>query len=151
MKKNGTQSGTEQVKQSEMLQDLEEKKEDILREIAEYNRERDQIKNMLGRIGGEKYSKTDRIINIIFITLIGIFLIVEFTTHILPTYISIEVSVLLVSIKIIWMIHSQHKFNHFQFWILNSLEFRMNNMYSRIKKIERMLEKQPEKEKSKEG
>jgi len=125
--------------QTEMIQDLEEKKEDILREIEEYNRERDQIKNMLGRIGGEKYSKTDMIINIVFLTAIVILFTLELTTHFLPTFISIEVSVLLVSIKIVWMIHSQHKFNHFQFWILNSLEFRMNNMYSRLKKIERML------------
>lgn len=125
--------------QTEMIQDLEEKKEDILREIGEYNRERNQIKSMLGRIGGEKYSKTDMIINIIFLTVIVVLFTLEITTHFLPTFISIEVSVLLVSIKIVWMIHSQHKFNHFQFWILNSLEFRMNNMYSRLKKIERML------------
>lgn len=125
--------------QTEMIQDLEEKKEDILREIEEYNRERDQIKNMLGRIGGEKYSKTDMIINIVFLSAIIALFTLELTTHFLPTFISIEVSVLLVSIKIVWMIHSQHKFNHFQFWILNSLEFRMNNMYSRLKKIERML------------
>lgn len=125
--------------QTEMIQDLEEKKEDILREIEEYNRERNQIKSMLGRIGGEKYSKTDMIINAVFLTAIVILFTLELTTHFLPTFISIEVSVLLVSIKIVWMIHSQHKFNHFQFWILNSLEFRMNNMYSRLKKIERML------------
>ena len=129
---------------SEMIQDLEEKKEDILKEIEEYNRERDQIKSMLGRIGGEKYSKTDMIINIVFLTFIVALFSLELTTKFLPTYISIEVSVLLVSIKIVWMIHSQHKFNHFQFWILNSLEFRMNNMYSRMKKIERMLSDQQE-------
>jgi hypothetical protein len=123
-----------------MIQDLEEKKEDILREIEEYNRERDQIKNMLGRIGGEKYSKKDMIINVIFLTIILLVFILELTTHFLPTYMSIEVSILLVSIKIVWMIYSQHKFNHFLFWILNSLEFRMNNIYSRIKKIERMLD-----------
>ena len=127
---------------TEMIQDLEEKKEDILKEIEEYNRERDQIKSMLGRIGGEKYSKTDMIINIAFLSLIVLLFTLEITTKFLPTYISIEVSVLLVSIKIVWMIHSQHKFNHFQFWILNSLEFRMNNMYSRIKKIERLLSSQ---------
>ena len=125
--------------QTEMIQDLEEKKEDILREIDEYNRERNQIKAMLGRIGGEKYSKTDMVINIVFLSVIVILFALELTTHFLPAYISIEVSILLVSIKIVWMIHSQHKFNHFQFWILNSLEFRMNNMYSRLKKIERML------------
>ncbi len=130
---------------TEMIQDLEEKKEDILKEIEEYNRERDQIKSMLGRIGGEKYSKTDMFINILFLSLIVTLFTLEITTHFLPTYISIEVSVLLVSIKIVWMIHSQHKFNHFQFWILNSLEFRMNNMYSRMKKIERMLSEQQDK------
>jgi hypothetical protein len=130
----------EGINQTEMIQDLEEKKEDILREIEEYNRERDQIKNMLGRIGGEKYSKKDMIINVIFLTIILLVFILELTTHFLPTYMSIEVSILLVSIKIVWMIYSQHKFNHFLFWILNSLEFRMNNIYSRIKKIERMLD-----------
>jgi len=122
-----------------MMQDLHERKEDILREIDEYNRERDQIKSMLGRIGGEKYSKKDMIINIIFLTVILIVFVLELTTHFLPSFISLEVSMLLISVKIVWMIHSQHKFNHFQFWILNSLEFRMNNIYSRIKKIERML------------
>lgn len=122
-----------------MMQDLEEKREEILREIEEYNHEREQIKSMLGKIGGEKYSKTDKFINILFVVLIISLIIVEVTTRFLPPYISLEVGVLLVSIKIIWMIHSQHKFNHFQFWILNSLEFRMNNMYSRIKKIERMV------------
>lgn len=126
-------------RKSEMMQDLEEKREEILREIEEYNHEREQIKSMLGKIGGEKYSKTDKFINIFFVVLIITFIIVEVTTHFLPPYISLEVSVLLVSIKIIWMIHSQHKFNHFQFWILNSLEFRMNNMYNRIKKIERLV------------
>jgi hypothetical protein len=130
---------------TEMIQDLKEKREDILREIQEYNQEREQIKTMLGSVGGEKYSKTDKIINIFFVLLIIVFIILEITTDILPLYISLEIGVLLVSIKIIWMIHSQHKFNHFQFWILNSLEFRMNNMYSRIKKIERMLSSQDEK------
>lgn len=129
---------------TEMIQDLKEKREDILREIQEYNQEREQIKSMLGNVGGERYSKTDRVINIIFILLIVGFIILEITTDFLPPYISLEIGVLLVSIKIIWMIHSQHKFNHFQFWILNSLEFRMNNMYSRIKKIERMLSSRDE-------
>ena len=130
---------------TEMIQDLKEKREDILKEIQEYNQEREQIKSMLGSVGGERYSKTDKIINIVFILLIIVFIILEITTDVLPLYISLEIGVLLVSIKIIWMIHSQHKFNHFQFWILNSLEFRMNNMYSRIKKIERMLNSQDEK------
>ena len=120
-------------------EDLEGKKEEILREIQEYNKERDQIKAMLGKIGGKSYSKLDTLINIGFLMLISLFFILELTTHWLPSYISLEISVLLVSIKIVWMIHSQQKFNHFQFWILNSIEYRMNQISVKIKKIEKEL------------
>lgn len=119
--------------------DLENRKEEILNEINEYNKERDQIKMMLGKIGGTAYSSVDMIINIVFLSIIlGLFAL-ELTTHWLPSYISLEVSVLLVSIKIVWMIHSQYKFNHFQFWILNSIEYRMNNIAGKVKTIEKNI------------
>jgi len=41
-----------------------------------------------------------------------------------------------VSIKIIWMIHQQQKIDHFQFWILNSIEFRLNEIVRRTRIIE---------------
>jgi hypothetical protein len=122
-----------------IIEELNERKEDLVKEIEEYNRERDQIKSMLGRLGGEKYSKTDMILNIIFLTTIVALFAVEVATQILPTYVSLEVGILLVSIKIIWMIHSQHKFNHFEFWVLNSIEFRMNTLDTRIKRMEKQM------------
>ena len=118
-------------------EELKGKKEEILRDIQEYNKERDEIKNMLGKIGGKSYSNVDTVINIVFLLLISFFFITELTTHWLPSFISLELSVLLVSIKIVWMIHSQHKFNHFQFWILNSIEYRMNQITGKIKNIEK--------------
>ena len=124
----------------QIIEELNERKEDLVKEIDEYNRERDQIKAMLGRIGGEKYSKSDMIINIIFLSAIVVLFIVEVTTQFLPTFVSLEVGILLVSVKIIWMIHSQHKFNHFQFWVLNSIEFRMNSLYSRVKRMEKQVD-----------
>ena len=60
--------------------------------------------------------------------------------HKIELALSLELGVLLVSIKIAWMIHDQQKTNHFQFWILNSLEFRINEIHKRAKKIERKLE-----------
>ncbi len=120
--------------------ELEGKKEEILKEIRDYNKERDQIKMMLGKIGGTAYSSIDMIINIVFLTIILSLFALELTTHWLPSYISLEVSVLLVSIKIVWMIHSQYKTNHFQFWILNSIEYRMNVIAGKIKKMEKDLE-----------
>ena len=118
-------------------EDLEGIKDEIIKEINEYNKEKNQIKTMLGKVGGTSYSKLDTIINIIFLLLISFFFITELTTHWLPSFISLELGVLLISVKIVWMIHSQQKFNHFQFWILNSIEYRMNQITSKIKKIEK--------------
>lgn len=91
--------------------------------------------------GGRNFSKRDNFINIAFLVIILTLFILEITTHFLPAFVSLEVSVLLVSIKIVFMIHSQHKMNHFQFWILNSIEFRVNEISRKIKKLERGLEK----------
>ena len=132
-------SDTEKIGMTEEQEDLKGKKEEILKEIQEYNKERDQIKSMLGKIGGKSYSKLDTVINILFLLLISFFFVAETTTHWLPSFISLEISLLLVSIKIVWMIHSQHKFNHFQFWILNSIEYRMNQVSVKMKKIEKEI------------
>jgi MFS superfamily sulfate permease-like transporter len=132
-------SDTNNNAMTEEQEDLKGKKEEILKEIQEYNKERDQIKSMLGKIGGKAYSKLDTVINIVFLLLISIFFLLEITTHWLPSFISLEISVLLVSIKIVWMIHSQQKFNHFQFWILNSIEYRMNQVSVKMKKVEKEI------------
>ncbi len=125
----------------EELEDLQTRREDLLRDIEEYNREREQIKATLGNIGGEKYKKTDKIMNIFFLSLIILLFVVELSTELIPTFVSIEISVLLVSIKIVWMIHSQHKFNHFQFWVLNSIEFRMTQMDTRLRKMDKVVKR----------
>ncbi|MDA3948615.1 MAG: hypothetical protein PF508_05250 [Spirochaeta sp.] len=123
----------------EMIQNLQDRRDQVLSEIDEYNKERDRIRAMLGRIGGRSYSKKDMVINIVFLIAILTLFTLELTTKFLPAYISIEISVLLVSVKIVWMIHSQHRFNHFQFWVLNSIEFRVNDMQKKVSSIERRV------------
>ena len=118
------------------FENIDEREEDLRNEIDEFNREKEHIRALIGRVGGKKYSKRDNVINLMFLSIIVIFFVLEITTKFLPAYISLEISVLLVSIKIVWMIHSQHKYNHFVFWILNTLEYRMNDMAKRIKSIE---------------
>lgn len=39
---------------------------------------------------------------------------------------SLELGLLFVSLKIVWMTRRQSKVEHFQFWILGSIEFRLN-------------------------
>jgi len=117
----------------------EESREEILDELEEFEREREQLKEVLGRIGGRSFSKKDNWINIGFLVLILGLFIVEMTTDYLPRLMSLELGVLMVSIKIVFMIHSQQKVNHFQFWILNSIEFRMNDMSKRVRKMEKKI------------
>ena len=38
------------------------------------------------------------------------------------------------------MMHQNAKVNHFQFWVLNSIEFRLNAMERRLKKAVEKLE-----------
>jgi hypothetical protein len=38
------------------------------------------------------------------------------------------------------MFYESQRASHFQFWILNSLEFRINEIYKKVKKIEKELE-----------
>ena len=118
----------------------EESRRQLEEEIREFNREKEQIKALIGNIGGKKYSHRDNIINFAFLGIIVLMFMLEITTHWLPAFISLEISVLLVSIKIVWMIHSQHKYNHFIFWILNTIEFRINDASRKVQRIEKMLQ-----------
>jgi len=114
-----------------------ETREELLDEIREFEREREQLKDVLGKIGGRNFSKKDNWINMSFFILILALFLLEMTTEYLPRLISLQLGVLLVSVKIVFMIHSQQRVHHFQFWILNSIEYRMNDISKRMRIIER--------------
>ena len=46
---------------------------------------------------------------------------------------------LIISFKIIWMLQQMQKSMHFQFWVLNSIEIRINELDKRQKKIEKIF------------
>lgn len=123
-------------------------------ELNQYRQEKEKIRGMLGQIGGKNTAKVDQIVNTVFIAMLAVLFILDMLRHFhlveLPfeTIVSLEIGILLVSIKIIWLIEKQIKVNHFQFWMLNSIEFRLNNVTNKILGIERSIKDlQPEKEK----
>jgi len=109
-------------------------------EINNFYRERERIRDAIGRIGGIQYSRADTIVNIIFIILVVGFFSIELVFKPLPPTVSIEIGVFLVSMKIVWMIHANQKFNHFVFWVLNSLEFRMNTNTRLLEDLEKKVD-----------
>ncbi len=114
-------------------------------ELEQFRKEKEQIKRLVGQIGGAKSNRRDAVFNTVFMALIVCLFIVDVLRHVvhievpLPPLFSLELGVLLVSVKIIWMIHKQTKVEHFQFWILNSIEFRLNELGRRLRTIEDSL------------
>lgn len=111
-------------------------------ELEQFKKEKETIRQLVGQIGGAGSRRRDLIVNIIFVVLMVALLVFDVMRHFLhidvplPPLFSLQMGVLLVSVKIIWMIHMQVKVGHFQFWILNSIEYRINDVSNRLKKLE---------------
>lgn len=90
-----------------------EETELLLKELESFKREQERVRSLVGRIGGRTSGRQDMAINIIF---------------------------LLVSLKIIWMIHRQTKIDHFQFWILTSIEFQVSAVAKKLAELEQKIE-----------
>ena len=120
---------------------------EILRqELENYKQEKDRIRKILGQIGGNTSKRKDQLINIGFLLIVLVLFSFEVFRNVvsihlpeLPPVISLELALLLVSLKIVWMIHQKTKVDHFQFWVLNSIEFQVNAISKRLGKLERTI------------
>ncbi|MCK4640218.1 MAG: hypothetical protein KAU06_02670 [Candidatus Marinimicrobia bacterium] len=114
-------------------------------ELEHFRAEKEKIRNLVGQIGGKGSAKQDKIINFVFFNVIILLFIFDILRHLfsisvpLPPLFAIEIGILVVSLKIIWMIYKQTKVEHFQFWILNSIEFRLNSVSKQLNDIEEKL------------
>jgi len=118
---------------------------ELLEELEQFRKEKERIRMLVGQIGGKHSEKRDHYINILFIVAMVLLFLLDLLRHLfhiempLPQMFSLELAVLLVSVKIIWMIHKGSKVEHFQFWVLNSIEFRLNDLSKHIHTIEKKL------------
>jgi hypothetical protein len=104
-------------------------------ELEHYKKEQEKVKTIVGSIGGSHQCQKHKIFNGIFLFVVFVSFFMGGVLHYIPVALSIELGVLLVSLKIAWMIHEQQKVNHFQFWILNSLEIRLNSLQTGSRKL----------------
>lgn len=116
-------------------------------ELDQFKKEKEKIRQLMGQIGGKHAEKQDRNVNLGFIIAISLIALNDSLHHIfgihtpIPSLFSLEIAVLLVSVKIIWMMHKSTKVEHFQFWILNSIEFRLNDVAKQLRHLEKTVEK----------
>jgi hypothetical protein len=117
----------------------------LMEELEQFRKEKERIRHLVGQIGGKHSQKKDNVLNIVFIVAMVTLLTFDLLHHLfhikvpLPSILSLELAVLLVSLKIIWMIHKSTKVEHFQFWVLNSIEFRLNDLSKHVREIEKKL------------
>jgi hypothetical protein len=122
---------------------------EILRqELEHFKTEKERIRKVIGQIGGTTSKRQDRLINAAFlVVVVGLFTfdtvreVTGWALSIIPRFLSMELALLLVSLKIIWMIHRQSKVDHFQFWVLNSIEFQINTISKRLRELEERIQK----------
>jgi len=113
----------------------------LKQEVNDFRKEKDRISKIVGQIGGSKSNSNNNLINIFFFGILFALVILGGVLKKISLEIQIASIILLVVLKIAWMVNEAHKVSHFQFWILNSLEFRVNEMNKKVKKIEKTLEK----------
>ncbi len=107
---------------------------DLKEELEKFQQEKERVRAIVGKIGGVPAAQT-KIINIIFTVSIAAFLLVSVVggKNIRP--LMMELTIVALSIKIVFLIHLQSKVNHFQLWVMSAIEWRMNEMMKIVKSL----------------
>jgi len=108
--------------------------EDLKRELEHFQQEKERVRAIVGKIGGVPQFRTN-LINAIFVVVIILSVIVSVVAGDKWRLWMIELTTITLSVKIIYLIHCEVKVNHFKFWILSSLEWRINEIIVLIKKL----------------
>ena len=117
-----------------MDESLKQKELGLEDEIRDFETERDNIRKIIGRIGGVPTPKA-RLVNIVFIMLVLAVFAASIVWGGRMRFFMIELGILLLSVKFVYFLESYIKLNHFQFWILSSLEWRLDQIDKRLKQL----------------
>ena len=104
---------------------------DLKEEIERFKEEKERVRSIVGKIGGVPRSHT-RAFNIFFVTLVVVSLAISLISGGLLRLAMIELVVAALSIKLILLMNNQSRVNHFQLWILSSLEWQVNEIMKAI-------------------
>jgi len=115
---------------------LESELKDLKEELEHFQQEKERVRAIIGKIGGIPKFRT-KLINALFVAVIAISVVLSLIGGEKLRMLMIEVATITLSLKIIYLIHCQVRVNHFEFWILSSLEWRLNEMMKHIKQLKK--------------
>lgn len=113
---------------------LENEINDLKQELEHFQQEKERVRAIIGQIGGMPKFRT-KLVNILFIAVIAVSLVISIIADEKLRLLMVEVATVTLSIKIIYLIHCQMRINHFKFWILSSIEWRLTEMRKEIKHL----------------
>ncbi len=123
-----------------MMRDhFKEKERELEAEIDDFAKERENIRKIMGKVGGMP-THGARVINAVFVVLVLLAFALSIVYGGKMRFFMIEVGILLLSLKLVYFLENHMRLNHFQFWILSSLEWRLDKMDKNQKKMMAKLE-----------
>lgn len=117
-------------------ENYENEVDDLKRALEHFQQEKERVRAIIGKIGGVPRFRM-KLVNVIFITVILVSLGLSIIGDEQVRLLMIELATVTLSAKIIYMIHLQMRQNHFQFWILSSIEWRVNEIIMHIKQSQK--------------
>jgi hypothetical protein len=115
-------------------ENFQDELKDLKEELEHFQQEKERVRAIIGKVGGVPKFRT-KLINGIFIVTIAVSVVVSVFSGQELRLLMIEVATIALSLKIIYLIHCQMRVNHFEFWILSSIEWRLTEMMKRIRKM----------------
>ena len=113
---------------------LENEIDDLKKELEHFEQEKERVRAIIGQIGGVPKFRT-KLFNAIFIAIIVGSVVVSIIAGEKLRLLMVELATVTLSVKIIYLIHCQMRINHFKFWILSSIEWRLTEMRREIKQL----------------
>ncbi len=111
----------------------------LAQEIERFSKERQKIDLFLKAVNKTKMGPLGKIADIGFIAALVLLVAARFLFNWVDNILSLELGVLLLSLKIIWLMKIQNNYNHFMFMLMHASEFRQNLMLQRLDEIEAKL------------
>lgn len=113
---------------------VESELDDLKLELEHFQQEKERVRAIIGQVGGVPKFHT-KLANTAFIILIVATLVISIVGGEKWRLLMIEIATVALSLKIIYLIHCQMRVNHFKFWILSSIEWRINEMMKLVRQL----------------
>ncbi len=114
-------------------ENLEHELDDLKKELEHFQQEKERVRAIVGKVGGMPKFRT-KLVNVLFVVVVVTSLVVSVIGGDKLRLLMIELTIVTLSLKIIYLIHCQMKINHFEFWILSSIEWQINELMRHMKK-----------------